>query len=196
MDARFCESITTEEIQQLPYGTFAGNIIVVQSLDKITSVVDELKKHKVIGFDTESKPSFKKGKVNRLAMLQLSVDHTCYLIRINKVGFPEPLKEIFARPDILKIGVAIHEDLGQLSKIIHLQPKGFVDLQKICSDYGINDKSLKKLAAIILGMRISKSQQTSNWEAEVLSDSQLAYAATDAWVCREMYLKLIDNMKI
>jgi ribonuclease D len=130
-----------------------------------------------------------------VALLQLSGPEKAYLFRVKNMGMHRRLCNLLADPRIIKVGAAIHDDIRGLQKLREFTPGGFVDLQKIVSEYGIRDKSVKKMTAIILGFRISKTQQLSNWEAENLSDSQCSYAATDAWVCREMYLHLMRSEK-
>jgi ribonuclease D len=191
-------SISPEEIEQLEPTTFPGKIKVIdsQGFDFLKAVA-YLKKQKVIGFDTESRPSFSAGQPHYgVSLLQLSGKERAFLFRIKLMGgIPKALRKILASPDILKIGAATADDVRGLRKHHDFEPQSFVDLQKMVWEYGIKDKSVKKMAAIILGVRISKTQQLSNWEAEVLSDSQQAYAATDAWICREMYFKLLDSEK-
>ena len=191
----FQSSISPEEIGKLELAAFPGEICVIDQLDEsFGDAVRYLKKQKVIGFDTETRPVFSPGQPsNGTALLQLSGGGRAFLFRLKRIGLPRRLAAILANPCILKIGAAIHDDIRGLQKIAGFQPQGFVDLQRISSDYGIEDKSVKKLAAIILGVKISKTQQLSNWEAETLSLSQQSYAATDAWICREMYLRLLQT---
>jgi ribonuclease D len=147
----------------------------------------------VLGFDTETKPSFKKGRKNKVSLIQLADDKNAFLIRINKIGIPEKITEILSDPGIVKCGVAIHDDIKVLSGIRKFNPAGFVDLQPFVKNYGIDSSGLKKLAAIVLGFRISKRMQVTDWESDVLSEAQLVYAATDAWVCYQIYKKLTGS---
>ncbi|MBN2485953.1 MAG: 3'-5' exonuclease domain-containing protein 2 [Bacteroidales bacterium] len=188
----FRPTISKEEISELPVRHFQGEIFYIDTYEKFMKVNGFLKNEKVLGFDTETRPSFKKGATNGVSLLQLSTVNKAFLFRINKIGLPEELKSILSSDEILKIGVAIHDDLISLKKVAHFVPAGFIDLQHIAKDYGIEEKGLKKLAAIVLGFKISKRQQTSNWEAEVLSQPQIEYAATDAWVCYEIYNRLMQ----
>ena len=191
----FQSSISPEEIGKLELAAFPGEICVIDQLDEtFGDAVRYLKKQKIIGFDTETRPTFSPGQLsNGTALLQLSGGGRAFLFRLKKIGLPRRLAAILANPCILKIGAATHDDIIGLQRIAAFQPQGFVDLQRISGQYGIEDKSVKKLAAIILGVKISKAQQLSNWEAETLSPSQQRYAATDAWVCREMYLRLLQS---
>lgn len=186
-------AISPEEIGELELASFQGEIHVIESLgEEFGAALRYLKQQKVLGFDTETRPTFSPDqRSNGTALLQLSGAEHAFLFRINKIGgIPRRLCAILANPNIVKVGAAIHDDVRGLQKFAGFQPQQFIDLQKIVWEYGIRDKSVKKMAAIILGVKISKAQQLSNWEAEHLSESQQRYAATDAWVCREMFLKL------
>lgn len=190
-------SISPEEISALELAAFPGEIVVLDSEDEAyNKAIAYLKRQRLIGFDTETRPTFSPDqRSNGTALLQLSGKEKAFLFRLKKCGLPRSLASILANPLILKVGAATSDDVHGLQKITSFSPQGFVDLQNIVWEYGIRDKSVKKMAAIILGVKISKAQQLSNWEAEVLSDSQRRYAATDAWVCREMYLKLLASEK-
>jgi ribonuclease D len=191
----FAESISVEEIEQLELASFDGPIIVVDQINEdYAEAVDYLCAQSVIGFDTETKPCFQANQPrNKMALLQLAGPEKAYLFRLHSVGLPKPVAAILADPNIVKVGAAVKDDIRGLQKYTKFTPKNFVDLQIIGADYGIHDKSVKKMAAIILGVKVSKAQQLSNWEAPVLSGPQLKYAAIDAWICREMYLKLKNS---
>lgn len=193
----YIETITPKELEQLEYASFPGKIQVIDSVGAdFNRAIAYLRSQKIIGFDTETRPCFAQNQTRYgVALLQLSGPEKAYLFRINKIGMHRRLCTILANPKILKIGAAVHDDIRGLQKHRDFVAAGFVDLQKIVWEWGIRDKAVKKMAAIILGYRISKTQQLSNWEADVLSESQCRYAATDAWVCREMYLKLIKSEK-
>ena len=191
-------TISPDEIGKLELASFPGEIHVIDTLDEeFGQAIAYLKRQKVIGFDTETRPTFSPDqRSNGTALLQLSGAEKAFLFRIKKMGaIPRRLCAIMANPNIVKVGAAIHDDVRGLQKFAGFQPQNFIDLQKIVWEYGIRDKSVKKMTAIILGFKISKAQQLSNWEAENLSESQQKYAATDAWVCREMYLRLQHSEK-
>ena len=193
----FQVSISPEEIAALELASFPGEIVLVDAEDEVyDQAIRYLKRQKVLGFDTETRPTFSPDQHSTgTALLQLSGSGKAYLFRLKKCGLPRSLASILANPGIMKVGAATLDDVRGLQKITKFSPKGFVDLQNIVWEYGIRDKSVKKMTAIILGVKISKAQQLSNWEAEKLSESQQKYAATDAWVCREMYLKLLSSEK-
>jgi ribonuclease D len=189
----YSSNITPEEIKDLELKSFGGSIILVDTVEKISEAVSYLSRHKLLGFDTETKPTFKKGRKNKVSLLQLSTESKAYLFRINKIGLPPALTNLLSDPSIIKTGVAIHDDIKMLASIQSFRPSGFVDLQKTVKDFGIESSALKKLTAIVLGFRISKSQQVTDWEAAELSQAQMLYAATDAWVCHQIYNKLYNT---
>lgn len=193
----YIESITPELLDKLEYASFPGKIFVIDSVGaEFNRAIAYLRSQKVIGFDTETRPCFGPDQPRYgVALLQLSGPEKAYLFRIKNMGMHRRLCNLLADKRIIKVGAAIHDDIRGLQKLREFEPGSFVDLQKIVWEYGIKDKSVKKMTAIILGFRISKTQQLSNWEAEALSESQCKYAATDAWVCREMYLKLMRSEK-
>lgn len=193
----FSESITPQEMEKLEFASFPGKIYVIDSVGaEFNRAIAYLRSQKIIGFDTETRPTFSQDQPRYgVALLQLSGPDKAFLFRINRMGMHRRLCNLMASDKIIKVGAAIHDDIRGLQRRHDFQPTAFVDLQKIVCEWGIRDKSVKKMAAIILGIRVSKTQQLSNWEAERLSESQCRYAATDAWVCREMYLKLLANEK-
>ena len=190
-------SITPEEIEKMGPGAFPGEIVVIdrQGL-AFFRALDYLRRQKVLGFDTESRPNFSPQHHHYgVALLQLSGPDWAYLFRVKSLTMYKRLFKVLADERVVKVGAAVGDDIHGLQRYCDFKPKSFVDLQKIVWEYGIKDKSVKKMAAIILGVRISKTQQLSNWEAEHLSEAQKKYAATDAWVCREMYLRLLASEK-
>ena len=193
----FIENITPDQIEKLEYASFPGKIVVIDSVgSEFNRAVAYLRAQKIIGFDTETRPTFASGQPRYgVALLQLSGPEKAFLFRVNKMGIHRRLCSLLANPKVVKVGAAIHDDIRGLQKLQDFRPAAFVDLQKIVCEWGIRDKSVKKMAGIIMGIRISKTQQLSNWEAETLSESQCKYAATDAWVCREMYLRLLRSEK-
>lgn len=193
----FKESITPKELEALEFASFPGKIIVIDSVGaEFNRAIAYLRSQKVIGFDTETRPTFTSTQPRYdVSLLQLSGPDKAFLFRVNKIGLHRRLCNLLASDKVVKVGAAIHDDIRGLQKLHDFKPASFVDLQKVGCEWGIRDKAVKKMAAIILGFRISKTQQLSNWEAETLSESQCKYAATDAWVCREMYLKLLQTEK-
>ena len=190
----FASTVTVDEIESLEVASFPGEITVVASAhcEEFDQAIAYLSRQEVIGFDTETKPCFvPKVPRNKMAILQLSGADKAYIFRLQQVGVPPKLAALLGNPNVLKIGAAVHDDIRGLQEYRRFIPKGFVDLQRLAPTYGIEEKSVRKMSAIILKKRVSKSQQLSNWESSHLSDAQLRYAAIDAWICREMYYKLM-----
>jgi ribonuclease D len=187
---RYQESITVEELAGCELSWFRGEIVVVDNLKTFYDVVPRLLGTRILGFDTETKPTFKKGRKNLVSLIQLSTGNLACLFRINKIGFPHELIKVLSDPAIIKAGVAVHDDIRFLKSVKKFIPGGFVDLQTFVKGFGIQSSGLKKLSAIVLGFRISKHQQVTDWEAEQLTKAQQIYAATDAWVCHQIYNKL------
>jgi len=193
----YIESITPAELEKLEFASFPGKIQIIDSVGaEFNRAIAYLRSQKIIGFDTETRPCFSPNQPRYgVSLLQLSGPGKAYLFRLKKMGMHRRLCNLLSDKRIIKVGAAIHDDIRGLQKLHDFEAGGFVDLQKIVGEYGIRDKSVKKMTAIILGFRISKTQQLSNWEADQLSESQCKYAATDAWVCREMYIRLMNSEK-
>ncbi len=189
----YFKTIEDEYMNSLPVKTFTGTIHLIDHPSALDALKLALKNITVLGFDTETKPSFKKGRYHRVALLQLSTGEQAFLFRLNKMHLPDFVVDILEDKEIIKVGVALKDDLIGLKRIIDMEPDGFVDLQKFVKQFGIEDNGLKKLAANVLGFRISKKSQTSNWEQDELTREQLVYAATDAWVCQQMYEVLTNH---
>ncbi len=193
----FQSSVLPEEIEKLELAAFEGKITVIDRPgEALEHAISYLRRQRIIGFDTESRPCFSPSQPKTgVALLQLSGPREAFLFRIQLLGMDRRLCRILSDEKIIKVGAAVHDDIRGLQKYADFEARNFIDLQKIVWEYGIKDKSVKKMSAIILGVRISKTQQLSNWEADVLSESQRLYAATDAWVCREMYNLLMKSEK-
>lgn len=185
--------IDKEEINDFPLRKFEGNISLIEDFMGLEEAITYLNSQEVLGIDTESKPAFKKGEVNEVSLLQLSSPERAFLFRINKLGLTSPLLDIFSNRNIIKVGIALDDDIRQLQRLNRFSAENFLDLNSHCRELGFQSIGAKKLSALILGFRISKREQTSNWEAEVLTSRQLDYAATDAWICRLIYDKLRDH---
>lgn len=190
MSSMFASNITPEEIRTLPRSGFSGEIIVVDDPRSVPEAVEMMGRYDVMGFDTETKPAFRKGVFNSISLLQFAVSDKAFLFRLNRTGLPQQLADILSSHRVTKAGVAIKDDIAGLQQIELFDPAGFVELQDYVNQFGIESNGLRKLAAIVLGIHISKKEQISNWESETLTDSQLHYAATDAWVCYEIYTRL------
>ena len=190
MKIEYQHSIDADTIKDLPVAGFEGRVVIVNSSEGLEAACQALSQESVIGFDTETRPSFKAGVSYNVSLIQLSTADVCYLIRLGAVPMERCLMKILESRKILKVGVDVLGDIRNLNKMRHFRAGGFVELQKEVEAFGIEDKSLRKMAAIILGVGVSKAQRLSNWEARELTAAQLRYAATDAWICLEMYNKL------
>lgn len=176
-----------KNIPTLPRVLFSGRIIVILTAGEAERAVDYLLKSEILGFDTETKPMFKRGKQNQVALLQVSNEDTCFLFRLNRIGLCPAVVRLLETTEIQKIGLSWHDDISSLHKRGDFEPKGFFDLQDHMTDIGIRDMSLAKLYANLFGERISKREQLSNWDSDVLTEKQKRYAATDAWACIRIY---------
>ncbi len=188
-------AIKKEDVNLLPVETYEGPLEVVDTPEAFASMMDALRDVTVLGFDTETKPVFAKGKRNKVALLQLASCNACYLVRLNKIGFPDELFQLFTNEKLLKIGLSIKDDFLMLrGRNGNLEPKGFVELQSFVKDFGIEDNSLQKIYAILFGKKLSKAQRLSNWEADILSPGQKMYAALDAVACLRIYQELVPKV--
>lgn len=191
----FSEKISNEQVAALPAIEFGGRVSIVEHGRDIAVACRTLAEHPVLGFDTETRPSFSVGVIHRVSLLQLSTPQHCFLFRLNKIPLAKPILDLFENKHILKVGADVAGDLRSLRRLRHFRDAGFVDLQHIASDWGVGEKSLRKLSAIVLGQRVSKAQRLSNWESATLTDKQQLYAATDAWVCPLIYERLLETPK-
>lgn len=190
MQSKVSISIPKETLSTLPIVTFPGEIIVIDSPEAVPAAVEHLRSSKIVGFDTETRPSFHKGRTNKVALIQISTDSRCYLFRINKTGLTEELRAFIEDTGVTKIGLSLKDDFFVLHRISEFVPEGFIDLQEFVRPYGIIDSSLQRIYGIVFGERISKGQRLSNWEAVELTAAQQQYAAIDAWTCLRLYKEL------
>jgi len=186
----FQQQIDNEAILDLPLIAFEGEIHLISHPSEVKKAIRRLEQMPVLGFDTETKPSFKKGKSNPVSLIQLAAENEAWLFRVNLLGRLPAINQILGNASLLKIGLALKEDLRSLSDCCTPNPDSFLDLQDFAPHFGIQEGGLKKMAAIVLGARISKSQQLSNWDRPDLSEAQLRYAATDAWIALKIYQQL------
>uniref|UniRef100_UPI004055E1FC 3'-5' exonuclease n=1 Tax=Alistipes sp. TaxID=1872444 RepID=UPI004055E1FC len=194
-DQTFQPTISNEETATLPAARFPGEICIIEHPEQVAIACQELSQEPIIGFDTETRPSFKAGTHYRVSLLQLSTPKRCYLFRLCRTALDRSLLKLMEDPAILKVGAAVSGDLNGLKELRHFREKGFVDLQSIIGEWGIEEKSVRKMSALVLGKRVSKAQRLSNWEASSLTPQQQMYAATDAWVCLKIYQRLCHTPK-
>ena len=185
--------ITKNEINELPIEVFNGEIIVIDDVDDVDDAVEYLKQFKVIGFDTETRPVFRKNVTRKVALMQLATMDKCFLFRLNRIQYPDVLDDIICNDEVMKVGLSLRDDFAALRQRSDCSPLNFVDLQSFVKDYDIKDMSLQKIYAILFNKKIAKNQRLSNWEAKVLKDSQKMYAAIDAWASLRIYNYLNRN---
>ena len=186
-------TIDNDIVATLPAARFDGRIVVVDSEEMVEAACNDLQRYDMIGFDTETRPSFRAGVSYKVSLLQLSTPDVCYLFRLCRVRLSNPILKILGSRRILKVGVDVSGDIRALHALRHFKADGFVDLQTEAPRWGIEEKSLRKLSAVVLGMRISKAQRLSNWEAGVLTEQQREYAATDAWVSMHLLERMMAD---
>lgn len=187
-------SISKEEINDLPLGQFEGDIFLIDDQNDVDEAVEFLLSKPLIGFDTETRPTFRKGQFNHVSLLQLSTESQAFLFRLNHIGLPESLRYLMEKENLVKIGAAVHDDLKALRKLTDsFHPQSFFDLNDELKKVGFQNVGVRNLCGMVLKMRISKAEQVSNWEAEKLSEKQMRYAATDAWACLEVFKVLRQN---
>lgn len=187
-------SIKKEEVKDLPKTVFTGNIYVIQTESEARKAIAYLESQPILGIDSETRPSFTKGQNHKVALLQISSDECCFLFRLNMTGLIQSLIDLLENPAVIKVGLSLKDDFMMLHKRAPFSQESCVELQEYVRQFGIQDKSLQKIYAILFNEKISKSQRLTNWEADVLSDAQKQYAATDAWACLNIY-NLLQDLK-
>jgi len=190
---QYLRSFTKDEINAMPLRRYEGEIKVIRTKDERTRALEEIVGETVLGFDTETRPVFKKGKKpGPPSLLQLATADCAYVFQIGVLPMDNGLCDILADRSVTKTGVAVRDDILGLQRLARFKPSGFVDLSAITAQHKLQTHGLRNMAANLLGFRISKSAQCSNWAKDSLTPQQVAYAATDAWVSRELYLALVD----
>lgn len=189
-----CDSIqwgvTRDEIREYPIKRYDGPVHVIRSEEHLADAVSQLKEETILGFDTETRPAYKKGEYYPPALLQLAGENEVFIFQLKHMHLPAPIRKVLADPDIIKAGISPDYDIGELTKLARFTPAGFVDLGELAVQAGITNRGLRGLAAFLLELRIPKGARTSNWARDTLTPAQITYAATDAWIGRELYKKL------
>ncbi|MBQ0089273.1 MAG: 3'-5' exonuclease domain-containing protein 2 [Prevotellaceae bacterium] len=174
----------------MPLAVFNGRIIVINTEEEAIKAIEYLKTFNIVGIDTETKPSFKKKQINKVALLQISTNDTCFLFRLKYIGMPDSIIEYLSNTTQLKVGLSLKDDIRVLNNRHKMTFGKYIDLQEYVTNFGITDKSLQKIYALLFHEHISKRQRLSNWEADVLTDAQKKYASLDAWACLRIYTTL------
>jgi len=190
---QYISSITRDEVSLLPVEKYGGRIVMVEREEDVADAVEYLSGCAKAGFDTETRPCFRRGQHHRIALMQVADDDVCFLFRLNRIGLPKALKDFLLNKSVLKIGLSLRDDFCAIHKCTSIEPANFLDLQHYVGKFGIEEKSLQKIYAILFGRKISKRQQLTNWEADELSEFQKQYAALDAWACLKIYNTLTPS---
>lgn len=186
----FDRRMSKEEINACPMEHWSGPVSVVRTQEELSLAMTKLAGHTLLGFDTETRPAYKKGESYLPSLIQIASSKEAFIFQINQLGFPQVLQDILSDSTIIKTGVSLDYDIRELAKLSDFKAAGFFDLGHQAKKVGIQNHGLRGLAAVCLGFRISKAAQTSNWAKTVLTPQQIRYAATDAWVGRKIYLAL------
>ena len=180
-----------KSIAELPTVTFPGKTVVVMSENEAEKAVDFLLSNDILGVDTETRPSFKKGESHMVSLLQVSTSNICFLFRLNHIGITPAILRLLENTTVPMVGLSLHDDMLSLHKRVGFTPGNFIDLQDLVGELGIEDLSLQKLYANLFHQKISKRQRLTNWDSDVLNDKQKAYAALDAWACINLYREIL-----
>ena len=180
-----------KSIAQLPTVTFPGKTVVVMSESEAEKAVDFLLSRDILGVDTETRPSFKKGESHMVSLLQVSTSDVCFLFRLNHIGITPAILRLLENKVVPMVGLSLHDDMLSLHKRVAFTPGFFIDLQDLVGELGIEDLSLQRLYANLFHQKISKRQRLTNWDSDVLNDKQKAYAALDAWACINLYKEIL-----
>jgi len=188
----FPASITKDEVMELPLSSYPGKIHVLSDAKEIDKAITKISKCKVVGFDTEARPTFKKGQIRNISLIQIATDKEVFLLRIKSSGLTSSIIDFLESESIVKVGIGLDDDKQLLKRLANFEPTNFLDLNVEMPNFGAEKIGARNLAAMLLKIRISKSAQTSNWENPTLTNKQVQYAATDAWICLEIHKKLVD----
>lgn len=190
MNSRTVITISKEQLAEMPVVTYPGTITIIDTPEQAETAIETIMRSPIVGFDTETRPAFRKGQTNNVALMQVSNGEHCWLFRINKLGLRDAVKRFLECDNVLKVGLSLKDDFFVMHRSAEFEPKNFLDLQAFVKNYMIADASLQKIYGILFGERISKGQRLSNWEADELNDAQQKYASIDAWACLKIYRHL------
>ena len=185
----FPRGISREQMAALPVRRYEGEVVMVASHREMVRAVDDIRNESVFGWDTETRPAFRKGEMHLPSLVQVATARAVYLFQLQKMDLSGAVAEIFAAPGIVKAGISVADDLKKLAMLFPLEPVAVLDAGSVARRHGMEQTGLRNLAGIFLGFRVPKGAKTTNWAAQRLTAQQVAYAATDAWACRELYLR-------
>jgi len=181
--------VSRDEVNELPVRRYEGPVVLVETAPMLEAAMADLRAERVAGFDTETRPAFKIGESYPPALAQLATARAVYLFQVQQLDFEPELAELMGSQRLVKAGVSVKDDLRQLQKVAAFEAKSVIDLGDVVKRHGLKQSGVRNLAGLFLGYRVPKGAKTTNWAAARLSAQQITYAATDAWVCRELYLK-------
>jgi ribonuclease D len=181
--------ISREEMLALPIRRYEGEVVLVAAHRELVRAMDDIRRESAVGWDTETRPAFRVGEVHKPSLVQVATARAVYLFQLQKLDLSAAVAEIFAAPAIVKAGISVKDDLRQLNSVFEIRENSIIDLGTVARRHGMEQTGLRNLAGIFLGLRIPKGAKTTNWAAPRLSPQQVTYAATDAWTCRELYLR-------
>jgi len=183
------QRISREEIGELPIGRYEGPVCLVAAPPDLRRAMEDIRQESVIGFDTETRPAFRPGESYLPSIVQFATASAVYLLQVQQHDYSAAMREIFSSAQIIKAGVSVSDDLRNLKKLVEFEESAVVDLGKVAKRHGLKQTGVRNLAGIFLALRIPKGAKTTNWAAPRLTPQQISYAATDAWACRELYLR-------
>ena len=189
LPAELLRRMSRQEMADLPIGRYEGEVLVVETQQDLERASQDIRQESVAGFDTETRPAFRPGESYLPALAQVATARAVYLFPLQRLDFSPEMAEILSSPALVKAGVGLADDLRQLKKMFAFEAAAVFDLGQAAKRHGARQTGVRNLAGLYLGIRIPKGTKTSNWAAPRLSPQQVAYAATDAWVCRELYLR-------
>ena len=190
MDAKLLRRMSAEEINAMPLCHYEGPVRLVRTAQELAEALTDIRRQEVLGFDTETRPTFRKGKVNDPSLVQIATETMVYLVQLAWLPLEESLCSVLADERILKAGVGIRDDMRELTRLHPFAPAGLVDLGSVARAHRLSTQGLRTLAANLFGLRISQGSQCSNWSLMELSQKQIDYAATDAWISRRIFLRM------
>jgi len=183
------QEISREEMSELPIRRYEGPVRLVAALPDLERAMEDICQESVVGFDTETRPAFRPGESYLPSLVQFATAGAVYLLQVQQQDYSAAMREIFSSDKIIKAGVSVAGDLLNLKKLFEFEDRAVVDLGKVAKRHGLKQTGVRNLAGIFLGTRIPKGAKTTNWAARRLTQQQISYAATDAWACRELYLR-------
>lgn len=185
----FGRSVSREDVNQLPIRRYAGSVHLVATPTDLQHAMKDILQESVVGFDTETRPAFKPGESYLPSLVQFATAGAVYLLQMRHENLFDATRDVLSSPNVMKVGVSVTDDVRALKKLFAFDEESMLDLGTVAKRHGLKQTGVRNLAAMFLGVRIPKGAKTTNWAARTLTREQIAYAATDAWTCRELYVR-------